>query len=326
MAATNSKSRDSAQRGARGQVLSRLDRWRSYRQHHRSTLTSSATKILREPLQSLLTILVIAIALTLPAALYLGVENIRQLSGGVDASAQISVFVKKGARESALEALGEKLEGLSGVASVRYISAQAAVDEFEALSGFGSALQYLDENPLPDSFLVQPLLVSSAERLVTDIRQLNLVDDVQLDLEWLQRLDALLDMGRKLVLALGAALGLGVILVVGNTIRLAIQSRRDEITVVKLVGGTDAYVRRPFLYSGFLFGIFGALVAAILLTALGFWLAGPVDKLALLYRSQFSITGLGLGGVATLLLIGGTVGLIGAWLAVGQHLRKIKPR
>ena len=326
MAATNSKSRDGAQRGASGQVLSRLDRWRSYRQHHGSTLKSSAIKILREPLQSLLTILVIAIALTLPAALYLSVENIRQLSGGVEASAQISVFVKKGARESALEALGEKLDGLSGVASVSYISAQAAVDEFEALSGFGSALQYLDENPLPDSFLVQPLLVSDAARLVTEIRQLNLVDDVQLDLAWLQRLDALLDMGRKLVLALGAALGLGVILVVGNTIRLAIQSRRDEITVVKLVGGTDAYVRRPFLYSGLLFGMFGALVAAIMLTALGFWLAGPVDKLALLYQSQFSITGLGVGGVITLLMIGGTIGLIGAWLAVGQHLRNIKPR
>ena len=326
MAATSSKARDSSQRGARGKVLSRGDKWRGYRYHHRSTLQSSAVKMLREPLQSLLTVVVIAIALTLPAALYLSVENIRQLSGGVDASAQISVFVKKGARESALEALGEKLESLSGVASVSYISAQMAVDEFEALSGFGSALEYLDENPLPDSFLVQPLLVSDAPRLVTEIRQLNLVDDVQLDLEWLQRLDALLDMGRKLVLALGAALGLGVILVVGNTIRLAIQSRRDEITVVKLVGGTDAYVRRPFLYSGLLFGIFGAMVAALMLTALRFWLAGPVDKLALLYQSQFSITGLGLGGVITLLLIGGTIGLIGAWLAVGQHLRNIKPR
>ena len=326
MAATNSKPRDSAQRGARGQVLSRLDRWRSYRQHHRATFKSSAIKILSEPLQSLLTVLVIAIALTLPAALYLGMENVRQLSGGVEASAQISVFVTKGARESALEALCEKLDGLSGVASVSYISAQTALDEFEALSGFGSALQYLDDNPLPDSFLVQPLLVGDAVRLVTEIRQLNLVDDVQLDLEWLQRLDALLDMGRKLVLALGAALGLGVILVVGNTIRLAIQSRRDEISVVKLVGGTDAYVRRPFLYSGLLFGMFGALVAAIMLTALEFWLAGPVDKLALLYQSQFSITGLGVGGVITLLLIGGTIGLIGAWLAVGQHLRNIKPR
>lgn len=326
MAATNSTVRDGAQRGARGQMLSRVDKWRSYRQHHQATLKSSTLKILQEPLQSLLTILVIAIALTLPAALYLSVENIRQLSGGVDASAQISVFVKKGARESALKGLTQKLEGLSGVASVSYISAQKALDEFEALSGFGSALEYLDENPLPDSFLVQPLLIGDAPRLVSEIRELSLVDDVQLDLAWLQRLDALLDMGRKLVLALGAALGLGVILVVGNTIRLAIQSRRDEITVVKMVGGTDAYVRRPFLYSGLLFGIFGALVAAILLTALGFWLAGPVDKLALLYQSQFSITGLGVGGVVTLLLIGGTIGLIGAWLAVGQHLRNIQPR
>ena len=142
----------------------------------------------------------------------------------------------------------------------------------------------------------------------------------------LQRLDGLLDMGRKLVLALGAALGLGVILVVGNTIRLAIQSRRDEITVVKMVGGTDAYVRRPFLYSGLLFGMFGALIAAFFLTGLSFWLAGPVNNLALLYQSQFSISGLGFSGFLVLLLIGGGVGLIGAWLAVGQHLRNIQPR
>jgi len=325
MAATNSNSRDSVQRGARGKVLSRGDRWRSYRYHHRATLKTSAGKMLREPLQSLLTILVIAIALTLPAALYLGVENISQLSSGVDSSAQISVFVKKGARDAAVKNIGEQLEGLSGVASVRYISAQSALEEFKALSGFGSALQYLDNNPLPDAFVVQPLLFSDAPKLVAEIREIALIDDVQLDMAWLQRLDTLLDIGRKLVLALGAALGLGVILVVGNTIRLAIQSRRDEITVVKLVGGTDAYVRRPFLYTGLLYGLFGALVAAILLTSLGFWLDGPVDKLAGLYQSQYSISGLGFGGFVMLLLIGGSVGLIGAWLAVGQHLRNIKP-
>jgi len=325
MAATNSNSRDSVQRGARGKVLSRGDRWRSYRYHHRATLKTSAGKMLREPLQSLLTILVIAIALTLPAALYLGVENISQLSSGVDSSAQISVFVKKGARDAAVKNIGEQLEGLSGAASVRYISAQSALEEFKALSGFGSALQYLDNNPLPDAFVVQPLLFSDAPKLVAEIREIALIDDVQLDMAWLQRLDTLLDIGRKLVLALGAALGLGVILVVGNTIRLAIQSRRDEITVVKLVGGTDAYVRRPFLYTGLLYGLFGALVAAILLTSLGFWLDGPVDKLAGLYQSQYSISGLGFGGFVMLLLIGGSVGLIGAWLAVGQHLRNIKP-
>jgi len=315
-----------SQRGARGSSVSRLDKWRGYKHHHRTTLQSSFAKMLREPLQTLLTVVVIAIALTLPTALYISVENIRQLSGGVESSAQITVFVKKGARPAAIEKLGEQLGKLSGVTSVSYISAQTALEEFNALSGFGSALQYLDENPLPDAFLVQPLLLNDSAKLVAEIRQITLVDDVQLDMEWLSRLDALLDMGRKLVLALGAALGIGVILVVGNTIRLAIQSRRDEIIIVKLVGGTDAYVRRPFLYTGLLFGFFGAMVAALMLIGLGFWLEPSVNDLASLYQSQFRLSGLGVSGFIALLAIGGGVGLAGAWISVSQHMRDIKPR
>ena len=326
--ATNQKYREAqqTQRGARGSSVSRRDRWRGYRHHHRATLRSSLARILREPVQTLLTVLVIAIALTLPTALYISVENIRQLSGGVESSAQISVFVKKGAKTSAVEQLGEQLESLAGVASVSYISSQAALEEFKALSGFGSALQYLEENPLPETFLVQPQILGDSSRLVAEIRGIVLVDDVQLDMEWLQRLDALLDTGRKLVLALGAALGIGVILVVGNTIRLAIQSRRDEIIIVKLVGGTDAYVRRPFLYTGLLFGLLGAFFAALMLVALGLWLAPTVNELANLYQSQFRLTGLGVAGLAALLAIGGAVGLVGAWVSVSQHMRDIKPR
>lgn len=315
-----------AQRGARGSSVSLMDKWRGYKHHHRTTLQSSFAKMLREPLQTLLTVVVIAIALTLPTALYISVENIRQLSGGVESSAQMTVFVKKGARSGAIEKLGEQLGELPGVASVSYISAEAALEEFNALPGFGSALQYLDENPLPEAFLVQPLLLNDSAKLVTEIRQIALVEDVQLDMEWLRRLDALLDMGRKLVLALGAALGVGVILVVGNTIRLAIQSRRDEIVIVKLVGGTDAYVRRPFLYTGVLFGFFGAFIAALMLTGLGLWLEPSVNTLASLYQSQFRLTGLGISGFITLLGIGGAVGLAGAWISVGQHMRDIKPR
>jgi len=327
MASTN-KSRDpqQAHRGARGSSVSRMDKWRGYKYHHRTTLQNSFTKMVREPLQTFLTVVVIAIALTLPTALYISVENIRQLSGGVESSAQITVFVKKGARSSAIEKLGEQLGSLPGVASVSYISAQAALEEFNALSGFGSALQYLDENPLPEAFLVQPLLLNDSAKMVDNIRQIALVDDVQLDMEWLLRLDAMLDMGRKLVLALGAALGLGVILVVGNTIRLAIQSRRDEIIIVKLVGGTDAYVRRPFLYTGLLFGFFGAFIAALMLIGLGLWLEPSVNKLASLYQSQFRLAGLGVSGFMALLGIGATVGLAGAWVSVGQHMRNIKPR
>lgn len=321
MASTNQ-----SRRGAKGSSVSLLDKWRGYKHHHRTTLQNSVVKMLREPLQTLLTVVVIAIALTLPTALYISVENIRQLSGGVESSAQISVFVKKGARSSAIEKLGEQLGKLPSVASVSYISAEAALEEFNALSGFGSALQYLDENPLPEAFLVQPLLLNDSAKLVAEIRQITLVEDVQLDMEWLRRLDALLDMGRKLVLALGVALGIGVILVVGNTIRLSIQSRRDEIVIVKLVGGTDAYVRRPFLYTGLLFGFFGALIAGLMLVGLGLWLEPSVNKLASLYQSQFRLTGLGVSGFMVLLAIGGAVGLVGAWISVGQHMRNIKPR
>lgn len=326
--ATNQKYREAqhSQRGARGSSVSRRDRWRGYRHHHRATLRNGLARMLREPVQTLLTVLVIAIALTLPTALYISVENIRQLSGGIESSAQISVFVKKGAKTSAVDQLGEQLENLSGVASVSYISSRAALEEFKALSGFGSALQYLEENPLPETFLVQPQLLGDSSKLVDEIREIALVDDVQLDMEWLQRLDGLLDAGRKLVLALGAALGVGVILVVGNTIRLAIQSRRDEIIIVKLVGGTDAYVRRPFLYTGLLFGLFGAFFAALMLVALGLWLEPTVNDLANLYQSQFRLTGLGVAGLAALLAIGGAVGLIGAWVSVSQHMRDIKPR
>ena len=324
--ATNSQSRDSNQRGARGNVISRGDKWRGYRYHHRSTLQTSLQKMLREPFQSLLTIVVIAIALTLPTALSLGIDNMRQLSGGIEASAQISVFVKKGARPAAVEEMASQLKKLSGVATVTHISAESALEEFKTLSGFGSALQYLDENPLPDAFLVQPLLLSDAARLVGEIRDMTLVDDVQIDMEWLQKLESLLDIGRQLSLALGAALGVGVILVVGNTIRLAIQSRRDEIVVVKLVGGTDAYVRRPFLYTGLLFGVFGAMTSALMLVILSFWLEGAVAELAGLYHSQFRLRGLGLGGFSALVGAGGVVGLLGAWVAVGQHLRSIEPR
>ena len=321
MASTNHSNR-----GAKGSSVSLLDKWRGYKHHHRITLQNSFAKMLREPLQTLLTVVVIAIALTLPTALYISVENIRQLSGGVESSAQISVFVKKGARTTAIENLGEQLGKLKGVASVSYISAEVALEEFNALSGFGSALQYLDENPLPEAFLVRPLLLNDSAKLVAEIREITLVEDVQLDMEWLSRLDALLDMGRKLVLALGAALGIGVILVVGNTIRLAIQSRRDEIVIVKLVGGTDAYVRRPFLYTGLLFGFFGALIAALMLVGLSLWLEPSVNKLASLYQSQFRLAGLGVSGSLVLLAIGGAVGLAGAWISVGQHMRDIKPR
>ena len=318
-------------RGAIGKKLSFAHRWRGYKAHHRETLRASLVKMLHEPMQTVLTVMVIAIALALPASLYLTVDNVQQLGSNFESSAQITVFVNKGAKPEAIEGLEKKLNGMTGVNSVEYISAQQALLEFKALSGFGSALRYLEDNPLPAVFLVQPMMegevdLVQTQKIITDIKALPVVDDVQIDMAWLQRLHLLIEMGHKIVLALGITLGIGVLLVIGNTIRLAIESRRNEIIVVKLVGGTNAYVRRPFLYTGLLLGLFGALIASIMLFSCLMWISSSVENLASLYQSQYRLQGLGITGFLSLMLIGGVFGLGGAWIAVSRHLRDIEPR
>jgi cell division transport system permease protein len=318
-------------RGAIGKKLSFAHRWRGYKAHHRETLRASLVKMLHEPMQTVLTVMVIAIALALPASLYLTVDNVQQLGSNFESSAQITVFVNKGAKPEAIEGLEKKLNGMTGVNSVEYISAQQALLEFKALSGFGSALRYLEDNPLPAVFLVQPMMegevdLVQTQKIITDITALPVVDDVQIDMAWLQRLHSLIEMGHKIVLALGITLGIGVLLVIGNTIRLAIESRRNEIIVVKLVGGTNAYVRRPFLYTGLLLGLFGALIASIMLFSCLMWISSSVENLASLYQSQYRLQGLGITGFLSLMLIGGVFGLGGAWIAVSRHLRDIEPR
>jgi cell division transport system permease protein len=331
MAAKDKNMRDSAQRGASGKKIRFADRWQGYKSHHRDTIRVSLRKLLNEPLQTLMTVAVIAIALALPSALYLTVENIDQLGSHFESSAQITVYVKKGAKPEAINSLQAQLDAMSGVGSLSYISAKQALLEFKALSGFGSALRDLAENPLPAVFLVQPAVsepidMGQIKRLMAKIKSFAIVDDVQIDMAWLQRLHSLTEMGQKVVVALGAALGLGVLLVIGNTIRLSIQSRRDEIIVIKLVGGTNAYVRRPFLYTGMLLGVFGALAAAIMIYASLLWMSSSVANLAELYQSQYRLQGLGIISFLGLVGLGGIFGLGGAWIAVSKHLRDIEPK
>jgi cell division transport system permease protein len=158
------------------------------------------------------------------------------------------------------------------------------------------------------------------------LQQLPEVELAQMDLQWVQRLYSLLAVGQRVTLALALLLGLGVLLVTGNTIRLAIENRRDEILVIKLVGGTDAYVRRPFLYTGLWYGLGGSIVAGLLLSLVMLWLDGPVGLLAALYQSRFELHGLGFAGTLMLALAGALLGLAGAWLAVARHLGAIVPR
>lgn len=306
------------------------DRMGAWRSHHQLVASESLRRMLVQPLASLLTWMVIGIALALPTSLFIALENMQQLTVGWDGAARVSLFLRDTVTEDLGRRLGQRLAKRPDVASYTYISRQAALEEFSQLSGFGDLLAELPNNPLPAVVVLEPALgISSAEameQLLTQIQQLPEVELAQMDLQWVQRLYGLMALGKRVTLALALLLGLGVLLVAGNTIRLAIENRRDEILVVKLVGGTDAYVRRPFLYTGFWYGLGGSIVAWLLLNVAMLWLDGPIGALAGLYDSRFELQGLGFSGALLLAIAGVALGLSGAWLAVTRHLGAIAPR
>lgn len=318
-----------AETGARPRKTGIGDRWRSYLAHHRSSAMDSLRRLLAAPLQSLMTWLVIAVALALPATLLLALDNLDALGQNWDGGARITLFLDKRARPEAIDGLRRQLEGNPAVRQLVYISPQQALQDFERESGLGQALRLLDSNPLPASLQLTPAaslgpaqLVELGERLGREA----LVDDVVFDREWVERLHRLLQLGSQLVWSLGGLLSLGVLLVIGNTIRLAIENRRDEVIVVKLVGGSNAFVRRPFLYTGLWYGLGGGLLGLVLVLLLKGVLGSGVTALADAYGSQFRLAGPDAGLVALLLLGGALVGWLGAWLAVGRHLSAIEPR
>ena len=318
-------------RGASEGRAALLDKLKSYLQNHRQLSFSTLQRLLAEPVQTLMTSLVVAIALGLPAALYVGVINMQQLGSRVETTAQVTVFLQKEAKEEAILDLRQRLASEQDITSVSYISQQQALDEFRLSSGFSDVLEMLDDNPLPPVLIVQPADVfqqdlTASEELVGRLKGMALVDDVQLDMKWMQRLQAMLSIGERMALSLGLVLALGVLLIIGNTIRLAIENRRDEIVVVKLVGGTNAYVRRPFLYTGIWYGFIGGLLAWLFVTVGLQWISDPVTRLAELYQSAFKLRGLGFSGFGALLFAGLVLGLVGSWLAVARHLSSIEPK
>ncbi|MEP5765802.1 MAG: permease-like cell division protein FtsX [Halieaceae bacterium] len=306
------------------------DRLRSWQQHHRLSAADSLMRLLRSPFSSLMTWLVIGIALALPVGLTVALENARSVSVGWDSPAQISLFLRAEMSQEAATQLQQRIQLRPEVAAARLVTREEALLEFQQLSGFGDVLENLDDNPLPNLILVSPrqrqLQAEQAATLQASLQQEAGVERAVLDMEWVQRLNALMLLSQRAVWALALILALGVLLVIGNTIRLAIENRRDEILVVKLVGGSDAFVRRPFLYTGCWYGLGGACLAWVVIAIALWWLRAPLSSLALLYQSEFSLQGLGLVGGLQLLLLGSGLGLLGAWAAVARHLSAIQPR
>lgn len=302
----------------------------TYLDHHRRVARDSLLRLLRAPLASLLTWAVIAIALALPAALFLMLSNVEQVSQSWTSSPRITLYLELQVGADQARQMQEMIRNKPQVEAVDYISPEQALEEFKAFSGLGEAIDYLGENPLPPVLVVTPAagLESAAqmEALQRELAALPGVTQVQLDMEWVERLYSLMELVRRGILALGGLLAVAVLLVIGNTIRLAIESRREEIVVIKLVGGTDSFVRRPFLYTGVWYGLGGAILAWLLVFFWLLWLAGPVEELARLYALDFQLAGLGVESTLTLLGTGMLLGWCGARLAVQRHLDEIEPQ
>lgn len=283
----------------------------------------------RNPVATALTVTVIGIALALPAALGVLVQSGRALAGGWADVRDFSVYLAPGVTRDRAEALARELRGNAAVESVRLIPADVAVAELRKDPGFADALAALESNPLPHTLVVRPRATTdggSLEKLGAEVRKAPGVDLVKLDLEWVLRLNAMLDFLRRLGLITGGLLVAAVLIVVGNTIRLDIQTRSAEIEVAKLLGATDAFVRRPFLYLGFWYGLLGGVVAMLILLVGLSALGGPISRLAGLYGSSFELGGATGSSLLAVLAGGVLAGWGGAWTAVARHLAAIQPR
>lgn len=298
-------------------------------QHHARAFFFSAGKLYNHPLSSVLTALVIGITLALPAALHLLVLNLNALSFSWERTVQASLFLEDSMSEESGRALTQRIQQRPEVLKAEYISRQQALDEFRELSGFGQALDLLEDNPLPAVIALQPTKDASASQidaLITEMGNTKGVHSARIDQSWLERLNAILTIVQHIVQALALLLALAVVVTVGNTIRLDIQNRKSEIEVMKLLGATNAFVRRPFLYTGVWYGLCGGIVAWLLLQIVLWVLAGPVSYLAGLYQSNFSLTGLDLEAVTLLFMSGIFLGWFGSWWTVSRHLSAIEPK
>ncbi|WP_457669890.1 permease-like cell division protein FtsX [Thiolapillus sp.] len=295
---------------------------------HGQALFSSLGRLWRRPLGSFMTLLVLGIAIALPLGLHLLVNNLQQLAAQWDSGASISVFLKESAGEKAAKTLLNALQAKENIREVRHISPQQAMEEFRQYSDFASALELLDDNPLPHVLLVYPRDAKiSAQDLQDFLRELENHPEVELalaDLQWVERFQGITRILQRAALVLALLLSLAVLLIIGNTIRLEIQGRRDEIGIIKLVGGSDAFIRRPFLYEGFWYGLFGSLIAIALIFVSALALQDPVSHLAALYQSNFRLSGLAMTTVFSVIGISILLGILGAWIAVRQHLGEME--
>lgn len=313
----------------------------TYLVRHLQVLFATLGDMRRTPLASINTLLIVAITLLLPSLLYITVKSAQALSDNWQGRPQISIFMQKELGDQEAQLIFEEIRLHPAIELAEFISPKQALDEFRVLSGGDTTntttnatleqeLEFLGENPLPSSIVVMPDQASAeSDKLLNlkyELSQIEGIESIRLDLDWTDRFNAMLKVFSRVATLLSALLGVALILIVGNTIKLLIINRRHEIEITKLVGGTDTFVRRPFLYYGTLFGFLGSLITLGLLLLASQLVAQPLAQLVSLYQTSSLLHSLALWEMATIVLIGSCLGWLAARWSVAQHLRKIQPR
>ena len=304
---------------------SRGRRLASWQEHHGWSAAASLRRLAARPLGSLLTIAVMGLALALPLAFYLLLGNVQRLGDALGQNQSISVFLKPDQAAQQAQLLAKELGARPEVVAVTVKTPQQGMDELAKMQGFSGAVQTLGDNPLPYVLQLQPRSDASAAalaQLVVDVRTMRSVDLVQDSGQWRQRLEALLGVGNRIVLILASLLALAALLVVGNTVRVDIASRSEEIGVLLLVGAGKAFVRRPYLYAGIWYGLFSGILAALLAVSIEFALAEPVARLSHAYDGQLHVGGLPPWLLLAVPLVAALLGWLGARLVSAWQLRK----
>ena len=300
---------------------------RYWLQHHLECAKKSLQRLLASPLSFIITTLMISIAFTIPAAIYVlfnSVDNLASLWGN---DRQITLFLNTETSLAKARNLKTDLLKRTDISDVRVINREDALTEFKQETSLGSIVDNLPDNPIPHLIVVEPAENLSGltflQHLQTELENIPAVDHVQFDLIWIQRVQAMLDVAFRVLWVITFLLLSAVGLIIANVIRWEVVSRHDEIEIIRLVGGTDAYVRRPFLYSGFWLGFFGAAIAVIVIILSGWIIGQAVNRLSTLVENGFQLEPLSLEGIVVLLLLGGIFGAGGAWFAVSQRLKSL---
>ena len=304
---------------------SRVAMWR---RQHAWCVRDSLRQLARRPLGSALTVAVMGLALALPLAFYLLLTNLQHFATALGDSQSVSVFLKSGVATDSADRLAARLRGRADVAGVTVRTPQQGLAELAAMQGFGDAIQSLPDNPLPFVLLVEPRVGADraqVEAMVAAVRALPDVDLVQDNGQWRARLDALVALGRRVMLLLAVLLGAAAVLVIGNTVRLDLRSRGDEIAVQRLIGASAAFVRRPYLYEGAWYGLAAGVVAIGLVLLLEAVLALPVRDLVASYAGRLHLGGLSWVTLGIALAIAIALGWLGALIASGRHLARLRP-